>query len=136
LIQFSYSKEWKLNNCYSIFHLNGIFIIPISYYFCHFKLKCDSFNTISIYFLCRIISLIFYLFSYKFSKIFLLFQIIFYLLLKQSFIENHHSNILFNYFEKCKLKFSTLKGTGTRDYNWLKVVSMERSWSVGLTDDH
>ena len=28
-----------------------------------------------------------------------------------------------------------LKGTGTRDLIWLKVVSLDRSWLVGLTDD-
>ena len=28
-----------------------------------------------------------------------------------------------------------LKGTGTRDLIWLKVVSLYRSWLVGLTDD-
>ena len=28
-----------------------------------------------------------------------------------------------------------LKGTGTRDLIWLKVVSLERSWWVGLTED-
>ena len=28
------------------------------------------------------------------------------------------------------------KGTGTRDLIWLKVVSLDRSWLVGLTDDH
>ena len=29
-----------------------------------------------------------------------------------------------------------LNGTGTRDLIWLKVVSFDRSWLVGLTDDH
>ena len=29
----------------------------------------------------------------------------------------------------------SLKGTGTRDLIWLKVVSLYRSWLVGLTDD-
>ena len=29
----------------------------------------------------------------------------------------------------------TFKGTGTRDLIWLKVVSLERSWWVGLTED-
>ena len=29
-----------------------------------------------------------------------------------------------------------VKGTGTRDLIWLKVVSLDRSWLVGLTDDH
>ena len=29
----------------------------------------------------------------------------------------------------------TLKGTGIHDLIWLKVVSLERSWLVGLTDD-
>ena len=29
----------------------------------------------------------------------------------------------------------TLKGTGTRDLIWLKVLSLDRSWLVGLTDD-
>ena len=28
-----------------------------------------------------------------------------------------------------------LKGTGTRDLIWLKVVSLDRSWLVGLRDD-
>ena len=28
-----------------------------------------------------------------------------------------------------------LKGTVTRDLIWLKVVSLDRSWLVGLTDD-
>ena len=28
-----------------------------------------------------------------------------------------------------------LKGTGTRDLIWPKVVSLDRSWLVGLTDD-
>ena len=28
-----------------------------------------------------------------------------------------------------------LKGTGTRDLIWLKVVSLDRSWLVGLTDN-
>ena len=27
------------------------------------------------------------------------------------------------------------KGTGTRDLIWLKVVSLDRSWLVALTDD-
>ena len=27
------------------------------------------------------------------------------------------------------------KGTGTQDLIWLKVVSLDRSWLVGLTDD-
>ena len=30
---------------------------------------------------------------------------------------------------------SPFKGTGTRDLIWLKVVSLDRSWLVGLTDD-
>ena len=30
---------------------------------------------------------------------------------------------------------SLFKGTGTRDLIWLKVVSLDRSWLVGLTDD-
>ena len=29
-----------------------------------------------------------------------------------------------------------VKGTGTRDMIWLKVVSFDRSLLVGLTDDH
>jgi len=29
----------------------------------------------------------------------------------------------------------SLKGAGTRDLIWLKVVSLERSWWVGLTED-
>ena len=29
----------------------------------------------------------------------------------------------------------SFKGTGTRDSIWLKVVSLDRSWLVGLTDD-
>jgi len=28
-----------------------------------------------------------------------------------------------------------LKGTGTQDLIWLKVVSLDRSWLEGLTDD-
>ena len=31
--------------------------------------------------------------------------------------------------------FKYVKGTGTRDLIWLKVVSLERSWWVGLTED-
>ena len=31
--------------------------------------------------------------------------------------------------------FIPLKGTGTRDLIWLKVVSLDGSWLVGLTDD-
>jgi len=31
--------------------------------------------------------------------------------------------------------FSDIKGTGTQDLIWLKVVSLDRSWLVGLTDD-
>ena len=31
--------------------------------------------------------------------------------------------------------FQNLKGTGTQDLIWLKVVSLDRSWLVGLTDD-
>jgi len=31
--------------------------------------------------------------------------------------------------------FWVIKGTGTRDLIWLKVVSLERSWWVGLTED-
>jgi len=31
---------------------------------------------------------------------------------------------------------AVIKGTGTRDLIWLKVVSLDRSWLVGLTDDH
>ena len=30
---------------------------------------------------------------------------------------------------------SILKGTGTRDLIWLKVVSLDRSWLVGLMDN-
>ena len=30
----------------------------------------------------------------------------------------------------------SFKGTGTRDLIWLKVVSLDRSWLVGLTDGH
>ena len=30
---------------------------------------------------------------------------------------------------------ANLKGTGTRDLIWLKVVSLDRPWLVGLTDD-
>ena len=29
-----------------------------------------------------------------------------------------------------------VQGTGTRDLIWLKVVSLDRSWLVGLTDNH
>ena len=28
-----------------------------------------------------------------------------------------------------------IKGTGTQDLIWLKVVSLDRSWLVGLTED-
>ena len=28
-----------------------------------------------------------------------------------------------------------VKGAGTRDFIWLKVVSLDRSWLAGLTDD-
>ena len=38
------------------------------------------------------------------------------------YVALHHSKALF-------------KGTGTRDLIWLKVVSLDRSWLVGLTDD-
>ena len=31
--------------------------------------------------------------------------------------------------------FCPFKGTGTRDLIWLKVVSLDRSWLVGLTDN-
>ena len=31
--------------------------------------------------------------------------------------------------------YGILKETGTRDLIWLKVVSLDRSWLVGLTDD-
>ena len=31
---------------------------------------------------------------------------------------------------------SNLKGTGTRDFIWLKAVSLDRSWLVGLMDIH
>ena len=30
---------------------------------------------------------------------------------------------------------ASVKGTGTRDLIWIKVVSLDRSWLVGLTDD-
>ena len=30
---------------------------------------------------------------------------------------------------------SDIKGTGTRDLIWLKVISLDRSWLVGLTED-
>ena len=33
------------------------------------------------------------------------------------------------------VRFIKLKGTVTRDLIWLKVVSLDRSWLVGLTDD-
>ena len=33
------------------------------------------------------------------------------------------------------MHYTSLKGTGTRDLIWLKVVSLDRSWLVGLTDD-
>ena len=32
-------------------------------------------------------------------------------------------------------KLTLIKGTGTRDFIGLKVVSWERSWLVGLTND-
>ena len=35
---------------------------------------------------------------------------------------------------KKKQCHSPFKGTGTRDLIWLKVVSLDRSWLVGLTD--
>ena len=28
-----------------------------------------------------------------------------------------------------------IKETGTQDFIWLKVVSLDRSWLIGLTDD-
>ena len=34
------------------------------------------------------------------------------------------------------LDMNPFKGTGTRVLIWLKVVSLDRSWLVGLTDDH
>ena len=37
-----------------------------------------------------------------------------------------------NFFKNQRVPF---KGTGTRDLIWLKVVSLDRSWLVGLTDD-
>ena len=36
----------------------------------------------------------------------------------------------------CLLPELEFKGTGTRDLIWLKVVSLDRSWLVGLTGDH
>ena len=33
------------------------------------------------------------------------------------------------------MNLMSFKGTGTRDLIWLKVVSLERSWWVGLTED-
>ena len=43
----------------------------------------------------------------------------------------------FNYtfFLLNSLSFGFIKGTGTRDLIWLKVVSLDRSWIVWLTDD-
>ena len=38
-------------------------------------------------------------------------------------------------FEQLNISPLSLKGTGTRDLIWLKVVSLDRSWLVGLTDD-
>ena len=38
-------------------------------------------------------------------------------------------------FSKFHTCFICFKGKGTRDLIWLKVVSMDRSWLVGLTDD-
>ena len=38
-------------------------------------------------------------------------------------------------FVKTHIVKRLLKGTGTRDLIWLKVVSLDRSWLVGLTDD-
>ena len=34
-----------------------------------------------------------------------------------------------------KYLLGKIKGIGTRDLIWLKVVSLDRSWLVGLTDD-
>ena len=39
------------------------------------------------------------------------------------------------YPKMCSYLHVILKGTGTRDLIWLKVVSLERSWWVGLTED-
>jgi len=36
---------------------------------------------------------------------------------------------------KLQRLWNLFKGTGTRDLIWLKVVSLDRSWLVGLTDD-
>ena len=35
----------------------------------------------------------------------------------------------------CGVGARDIKGTGTRDLIWPKVVSLDRSWLVGLTDD-
>ena len=52
-------------------------------------------------------------------------------------------SIIYKSFEKgifpSQLKIAKIvpvfKGTGTQDLIWLKVVSLDRSWLVGLTDD-
>ena len=54
--------------------------------------------------------------------------------------------LLYNYIHKlvsCKKKslenscfMGLVKGTGTRDLIWRKVVSLDRSWLVGLPDEH
>ena len=40
-----------------------------------------------------------------------------------------------NTFTELSNYVSQVKGTGTRDLIWLIVVSLDRSWLVGLTDD-
>ena len=47
---------------------------------------------------------------------------------------NDH-NGLWNGRHYCRCLVGHVKGTGTRDLIWLKVVSLDRSWLVGLTDD-
>ena len=44
-------------------------------------------------------------------------------------------NLLASVFHGNQTFPSPLKGTGTRDLIWLKVLSLDRSWLVGLTDD-
>ena len=41
----------------------------------------------------------------------------------------------FNYQDHQSVIPCLFEGTGTRDLIWLKLVSLDRSWLVGLTDD-
>ena len=49
------------------------------------------------------------------------------------YVKNLLPAYLFSLMLNCQLTYF-LKGTGTRDLIWLKVVSLERSWWVGLTE--